>query len=83
MSDPRVRAITDLANELGVIANKCTNPTYLGSALLMLMNNLAENAKEHAPQSYKAAMARSLRQCADHWEYGKTPNYTHTEEEAN
>ena len=52
-------------------------PMAILSAFLMGMNELAESCVKHAPMFYRKQVAKSLRQCADHFEVGKTPDYTH------
>lgn len=84
MQDPRVRETIELAEEINNRAHeKNDNPTVLVSALLMVLNHLAEQGHKAAPKEYTRALAKSLRQCADHWEHGTEPQYTHVEEEPN
>lgn len=52
-------------------------PMAILSAFLMGLNELAGGCAKHAPMSYRKAVAKSLRQCADHFEFGITPDYTH------
>lgn len=85
MADPRIQEIIDLANAITDVAIElnCKSPNLFVSAHIMLLNSLADQAQGKASPEYMATVAHSLRQCADHWEHGKEPDYTHQEEEPN